>query len=45
MQQGMGNAYSAETFAKVQSIAHAMSKEISTERPVATLSENSIEHG
>jgi feruloyl-CoA synthase len=36
----------AETFAKVQSIAHALlNKEISAERPVAILSENSIEHG
>ncbi|HEX5150395.1 MAG TPA: feruloyl-CoA synthase [Parafilimonas sp.] len=36
----------AETFAKVQNIAHALlNKKVLTERPVAILSENSIEHG
>jgi len=35
-----------ETFAKVQAIAHALlSKKVSAEKPVAILSENSIEHG
>ena len=36
----------AETFAKVQRIAHALlNKKVSVERPLAILSENSIEHG
>jgi feruloyl-CoA synthase len=36
----------AEAFAKVQSIAHALlNKKVSAERPIAILSENSIEHG